>query len=91
VVGVLVNILVWQFAPAITWWWWNAIGFVVATGFGQASSLLATRDHRADVRPGAARSSIAPGRGFPRPALMALAAATGLIVSACLIFELVVR
>ncbi len=91
VLGVLANVLVWQFAPAITWWWWNAIGFVVATGVGQASSLLATRDPRAKGPLGAARSSTAPGRGFPRPALMALVAATGLIVSACLIFELVVR
>jgi SSS family solute:Na+ symporter len=34
--GLLVNMLVWQLLPAVSWLWWNVIGFGVALGLALA-------------------------------------------------------
>ncbi len=38
--GVTVNLLLWLFVPSISWLWWNAIGFALATAVIFLGSLL---------------------------------------------------
>jgi SSS family solute:Na+ symporter len=40
VLGLLVNAALWQFAPSVSWLWWNAIGFGVCVGVGWAIPAL---------------------------------------------------
>ncbi len=40
VAGFLVNLLLWLFAPGVSWLWWNVIGCVVAFGVGYLVSLF---------------------------------------------------
>ena len=48
VAGLLANIALWQFAPGVSWLWWNPIGFVVSLGVCLPASRLSTppRDER---------------------------------------------
>ena len=39
IVGFAVNLLLWRYAPKISWLWWNVIGFFVAYGAGYLISL----------------------------------------------------
>jgi Na+/proline symporter len=38
--GVLVNVYLWLFVPAVFWFWWNAIGAVVTLSVGIVVSLF---------------------------------------------------
>jgi SSS family solute:Na+ symporter len=40
IIGFTVNLLMWKYAPGISWLWWNVIGFFVAYGTGYLISLL---------------------------------------------------
>ena len=39
IVGFVLNLLLWKYAPRISWLWWNVIGFFVAYGTGYLISL----------------------------------------------------
>jgi SSS family solute:Na+ symporter len=39
IVGFVLNLLLWKYAPKISWLWWNVIGFFVAYGAGYLISL----------------------------------------------------
>ena len=39
IVGFVVNLLLWRFAPKISWLWWNVIGFFTAYAMGYLISL----------------------------------------------------
>lgn len=39
--GVGVNLMLWRFAPAVHWMWWNAVGFGVAAGVSLIAGLAA--------------------------------------------------
>ena len=52
--GIGVNVLLWLFAPSVSWLWWNVIGFVVTFGTGWllgsfAYSKMARVDYAADL------------------------------------------
>jgi SSS family solute:Na+ symporter len=38
--GIIVNAILWQFQPDISWLWWNVIGFFVTTLVGSGCSLV---------------------------------------------------
>ncbi len=38
--GFVVNLMLWRFAPGVSWLWWNVIGCAVTGGVGYAVSLL---------------------------------------------------
>jgi SSS family solute:Na+ symporter len=40
IMGFVLNLLLWKYAPKISWLWWNVIGFFVAFGAGYLISLL---------------------------------------------------
>jgi SSS family transporter len=40
IVGFVLNLLLWRYAPKISWLWWNVIGFFVAYGAGYLISLV---------------------------------------------------
>ena len=39
IAGFVLNLLLWKYAPEISWLWWNVIGFFVAYGAGYSISL----------------------------------------------------
>jgi SSS family solute:Na+ symporter len=44
VAGFGFNLLLWLFAPHISWLWWNVTGFIVACGVGLGVSMLAPNE-----------------------------------------------
>jgi SSS family solute:Na+ symporter len=45
IVGFVLNLLLWKYAPKISWLWWNVIGFFVAYGTGYLISLAFPKPH----------------------------------------------
>lgn len=43
IVGLLVNIMLWKFAPNVFWMWWNLIGLLVALSVAFVTQLFVTR------------------------------------------------
>jgi SSS family solute:Na+ symporter len=48
--GVAVNLYLWLFVPSVSWLWWNAIGFVIATGVIFFGSLLLQPAYRTSFK-----------------------------------------
>jgi SSS family solute:Na+ symporter len=40
IIGFVLNLLLWKYAPKISWLWWNVIGFFAACGTGYLISLV---------------------------------------------------
>ena len=49
VAGFIVNLLLWKFAPGVSWLWWNVIGCAVTAGVGYTVSLLTPGPVKAGV------------------------------------------
>jgi SSS family transporter len=45
IVGFALNLLLWKYAPKISWLWWNVIGFFAAYGAGYGVSLVFPKPH----------------------------------------------
>ena len=50
IVGFTVNLLLWRFAPQISWLWWNVIGFFTAFGLGYLISLAFAKPDPASLK-----------------------------------------
>lgn len=48
--GVTVNLFLWLFVPSVSWLWWNAIGFVLATAVIFVGSLLFQPTYRTSFK-----------------------------------------
>jgi SSS family transporter len=48
--GVAVNLYLWLFVPSVSWLWWNAIGFVIATAVIFLGSLLLQPAYRTSFK-----------------------------------------
>jgi SSS family solute:Na+ symporter len=49
IVGFGVNLLLWKYAPKISWLWWNVIGFFIAYAIGYLISLAFSKPDRAKL------------------------------------------
>ena len=49
VAGFVVNLLLWRFAPSVSWLWWNVIGCAVTAGVGYGISLLTRKNTKPDI------------------------------------------
>jgi SSS family solute:Na+ symporter len=49
IVGFGVNLLLWKYAPKISWLWWNVIGFFIAYAIGYLISLAFPKPDRAKL------------------------------------------
>jgi len=49
VAGFVGNVLLWKYAPNVSWLWWNVVGCAVTAGIGYAVSLVLRWNARANV------------------------------------------
>jgi SSS family transporter len=72
--GLLANALVWQLLPAVSWLWWNVIGFAVALGLALVLGMGRVKGADVDLR----------GFAVPRAYVWVLLAAAAVILLVCL-------
>jgi SSS family solute:Na+ symporter len=78
ITGVATNILLWLFAPSVSWLWWNVTGFLVAVMIGSFVGKSQAEQVSAE-RPGTIR--------FPRRWTLGLLAAAGVMFLICLLLD----
>jgi len=69
VAGVLGNVLLWRFAPGVSWLWWNPLGLAVTAGLAMAIDRAAVR---------------LPALAWPRPAAALLLSAFAVMMAVLL-------
>jgi SSS family solute:Na+ symporter len=68
-VGFAVNLLLWRYAPSISWLWWNVIGFFCAFVMGYLISLAFARPHPAKLKGTLFQQTADHGKSRQNPAV----------------------